>query len=134
MSIVSGGGAQIVAAYRAQMVGRKPGGDSGNWAESLSKLKAAGEAEKLKQAQMLTRRMQRDESIAEGNILPRDEYTLFCRECVTLARDQIMNLPKQLAALVAKKDRVRLREEGQRILERVLSQLEASLATGPERE
>ena len=126
-------GAAIVAAYRAQMAGKKSVGES-SLSENVIKLKAANEAEKLKQAQMQTRAMQRAEAIAEGNILPRDEYTLFIRECIGLARDQLANLPKRLAALASKKDRAKMRDEGERIVRGILDQLAAALETGPQRE
>lgn len=134
LRVKSGGGGRIVAAfleYRGESSSGRQAGMAAS--DAHHKLRAALTAEKVRQAQIETRRMQRLEAIAEGNILPRDEYTLFVRECISLSRDQFANLPKQLSALVSKRDRVKLRDEGHRIVCRILDDLAARLAAGPDR-
>lgn len=101
-------------------------------AKKRQQIELAIKAEQLKKHQLSTREAQRDHDLAEGNILTRDEYTLFCREAITVARDQIKDIPKQLARLADGEElQKKMINEGTRLVSGILQRLAESLNEGP---
>lgn len=101
-------------------------------AKQLQQVKVADAAETLKQKQAKTRKILRDEQLEEGNILPRDEWTLFAVESVNIARDQLKDVPKQLARLIDGEEmQMKFLEEGTRLIVGILARLAKTLEEGP---
>jgi hypothetical protein len=71
----------------------------------------------------IAERQEREEELAKGNLIPRDEYELAMIEHITIARDQILTLPKLLARIVPKRYHKKLLSEGDRKIRNVLEQL-----------
>ena len=57
--------------------------------------------QKSRQEQLKTEDMEQDREERRGNILPRDEHTQFIRDSISIARQQLLSLPKELAGLVS---------------------------------
>jgi hypothetical protein len=72
--------------------------DNGTIAGRMNKAKLARAIANAKRDQVRAEREQRDNEIAKGNILARDELTLTLRELITQARTRLTNdLPRELA-------------------------------------
>lgn len=100
--------------------GRKGSAESAE-ARALQTEKARQE---LLQQTMKTERMQREAAEAEGNILDRAEFEIAIAELVTVARDRLRSLPKDLARLAGTaKLRDKLITEGARIVDKILGDL-----------
>jgi hypothetical protein len=107
-------------------------GNENALAQKRQQIEVAIKAEQLKKHQLTTRDLQRDHDLAEGNILTRDEYTLFSREVITIARDQIKDIPKQLARLAdGEALQNKMINEGTRLVAGILKRLAESLNDGP---
>lgn len=101
----------------------------------LARKKSKGEETKANRVHLLIKtqearikkadadRKERQEQIEQGNILPRDELTLFQREAIVLARDRLLSLPKELARLVPAKLKATLVREGEKRVRRILDEL-----------
>ena len=101
-------------------------------AAATQKLNLAEKAEKLKQLQLKTKQIQREDALAEGNILARDEWTLFAAESINVARDQLKDVPKQLARLIDGDELQRkMIDEGTRLIAGILDRLADTLEEGP---
>ncbi|MBW3540761.1 MAG: hypothetical protein KY476_10860 [Planctomycetes bacterium] len=108
--------------------GRKGSGKS----KLATRIKLAQERQKLKRMRIATRREERQDLIDSGKLLPREEYTAFLSECVTVCRDQILALPKHLAKLVTgKKLRGKLQVEGDVLVRRALDALADAITKPP---
>jgi len=108
------------------------GSDDKKLAKQKQQLDLAVLAEKLKQQQVETKRKQREDAMAEGNILARDEWTLFAVESVNIARDQLKDVPKQLARLIDGEElQQKMIDEGTRIVAGILARLAKTLDQGP---
>jgi len=123
---------RIQAAYAAKN-GQTNSGGNGDLT-AIQRVELATKAEKLKQQRLTTQRMEREEQIRQGNILDREEWTLFARESIVICRDQIAALPKLLARLAGPQERAKILAEGTRIVNLKLSQLADALAQGPDQE
>lgn len=66
-------------------------------------------------------KLERQEQIAQGNILPRDEATLSLKESITITRDRLLSLPKELCRCIPKKYHKALREEGGMMVANILA-------------
>lgn len=109
-------------------------------AHSLSSDKESAEArrirlaiqkEKLRQEKIKADRAERDDEIARGNILPRDEWELFVREIIHLTRDQLISIPTSLCRGIPRKYHAKLRSEGRRRVEKILLEFSRLLERGP---
>lgn len=86
---------------------------------------------KLRKLESEARERERKEAEAAGNILPRDEYEAFLAECIVVARDRLLALPKTLARLVTGPTRKKVQTEGERIVRRVLEGLAEAIEKKP---
>jgi hypothetical protein len=91
--------------------------------EEAKRIKLALQTEKLRQEKIKSERAEREERLAEGSLIPRDEYELAMIEQITMARDQILTLPKLLARIVPQRYHKKLLSEGDRKIRNVLEQL-----------
>ena len=91
--------------------------------EKAIKLKLDLNAQKLRRETTRADKEERDQQVAQGNLIPRDEYELAMIEQITMARDQILTLPKLLARIMPKKFHKKLISEGDRKIRNVLEQL-----------
>lgn len=115
--VLPGGGEKIFDAYKAAKPFMKGAQDP-----EITEIKRQIELQKLRQLQMQTAKMERQEEFEQGNILPRDEYEVFCSEVLKLIRDQQLSMPKQLASLLPKQLQSKFIEEGTRLMVRIINQ------------
>lgn len=101
---------------------------TGSGDESLNDLKVQEKREHVQQERIKTVRMMRAEEYEAGNILPRDEKEVSDREHIGVARDTLMNLPRELARLLPEEYHAKLQSEGDRIIRRALQRLATELA------
>ncbi|MFV0444405.1 MAG: hypothetical protein ACK5Q5_12620 [Planctomycetaceae bacterium] len=113
-------GYDIEAINRWRAAHEAKGSDEADLAAQLNK---AIKVQKLRREKALADRAEREERIAQGNILARDEHETSFREIITVARDRLISLPKQLARLVPHKDRRRLQAEGDKLVRNVLDEM-----------
>ena len=86
--------------------------------------------EKLAHAEFETRRLEREEQIEIGNLLPRDEYQIFANEIITEARDAFLNIPVEMQKHIPAKHRAKITDELNKQIETALNRL-AKLPDGP---
>lgn len=92
-------------------------------------LKLKSDHEKLKQLEIKTRREEREEQLAQGNILPRDELTLTLRELITMTRDRLLTEPAREIAKDFPKQRRRIFDTCERAISKILSDFARQLET-----
>ena len=112
-------GYPIDAIRRWQQTRGKKGSEDG---DRLRQIKLAREGQRLRRDKAAADRQEREEQVAQGNILPRDELTLATIEHVVLARDRLMGLPKEVCRVVPKRYHRKLQEQGTKIVRTILSE------------
>lgn len=70
-------------------------------------------------------RAERREQSEVGNVLPRDEYELAIVEAITITRDRFLALPQQLARVVPRASRGKVRAEADRVIRKALDEFAA---------
>lgn|SRR3990167_289288 len=85
--------------------------------------------EQLKHKQIETRRLERQQEIEAGMWLPAAEYEQYQRDVITLTRDALMGIPKELANMLPKKMQTKFLTEGERRIRAILDQF-AELVSG----
>lgn len=114
------------------LTARDRNGRSGSEPSERVKIQIEREKERLEQDRMRTARERREHEEELGNILDRAEYTLFVREHISVARDGMLALPKDLARLAeGQRLKKKMIEEGTKIVEKHLNRLAKALAKGP---
>lgn len=98
---------------------------------TLTKLKLGIQAQELRIKKVRADQAEREEQLAQGNILPRDEYELFAREVITIARDRLQAIPQTLCRLVPKEFHSAILTEGKDHIRRILTELARALEDGP---
>ncbi|QDT26811.1 Phage DNA packaging protein Nu1 [Gimesia panareensis] len=93
--------------------------------------------EQLKEARLREQllkndKLEREKEIAEGNLVPLDEYELFAAELVIEARDQLLNIPKEMRRHLCKKCQKKVVEEMTMVIENTLQRL-AAVEGGPKK-
>lgn len=86
---------------------------------------------KLREQLLKNEKLEREKEIAEGNLVPLDEYELFAAELVIEARDQLLNLPKEMRRHLCKKCQAKL-DEMRMAIENALQHL-AAVKEGPKK-
>ena len=79
--------------------------------------------EDLRKKKMLNDRIEREDEIALGNILPRDEFRLSVSEIIQVATYRLLTIPKNLCKHVPKKYHRSLQTEGDAEVRKVLAGL-----------
>lgn len=87
---------------------------------------------KLKEQQLKNEELERKKEIAEGNLVPLDEYELFASELVIEARDQLLNIPKEMRRHLCKKCQKKVVDEMTMVIEHTLQRL-AAVQEGPKK-
>lgn len=122
----SGYDLERIAAWREQTA-RKGSEES----DQARKIKLAIAGQKLRQEKARADKAERENEIAKGNILPRDEWEHGLIEMVTVCRDALMAIPRELCRFVPKKYHKRLQTEGEKMVRRHLDHLARSAEDGP---
>ena len=91
---------------------------------------AKRELEGFKQDQLKTRRLEREEQIELGNLLPRDVYEIFANETIAEARDAFLHIPTEMRKHLPKKYCNDIVEELTKQINTALNRL-AKLPAGP---
>ena len=99
--------------------------------EQARKLKLAITAQKLRQEKAKADAAERSEEEAKNNILRRDEWELFAREAIQMARDRLMLLPQDLCKIVPQQYHRRIIEDGKQVVARILDEFARTLDRGP---
>jgi hypothetical protein len=86
--------------------------------DQLQKLRVAMAAQKLRHQKAVADRKEREEEMALGNILPRDELEVALREIIQLTRDEMLALPQLLSRLVPKKHQAKVLAECKKEVEK----------------
>lgn len=92
-------------------------------------IKLKSDHEKLRQLEIKTRREEREEQLAQGNILPRDELTLTLRELITMTRDRLLTEPAREIAKDFPKQRRRIFDTCERAIAKILNDFARQLET-----
>ena len=101
--------------------------------DEASLLSLETKRQKGRQEQLKTEEMEREAAEKRGNILPRDEFTQFLRDAIVVARQQLVALPKQLAAMEpTSKLQRKFLDEATRHVKTICDGLEAAFALGPD--
>lgn len=87
---------------------------------------------KLREQLLKNEKLEREKEIAEGNLVPLDEYELFAAELVIEARDQLLNIPKEMRRHLCKKCQKKVVEEMTMVIENTLQRL-AAVEGGPKK-
>ncbi|QDT84590.1 terminase small subunit [Gimesia chilikensis] len=87
---------------------------------------------KLREQLLKNEKLEREREIAEGNLVPLDEYELFAAELVIEARDQLLNIPKEMRRHLCKKCQKKVVEEMTMVIEHTLQRL-AAVEGGPKK-
>lgn len=87
---------------------------------------------KLREQILKNEKLERDKEIAEGNLVPLDEYELFAAECVIEARDQLLNIAKEMRRHLCKKCQKNAVDEIQLMVEQILQRLSV-IEVGPKK-
>lgn len=85
--------------------------------------------EKLLQEKLKTKDLIRNDQIADEQLVSKEEYELFAAEHVIEARDQLLNLPKEMRRHLCKKCQKKL-SEMEKIIEQTLYRL-SGIKKGP---
>lgn len=113
-----GGGARIVKAYRDY----RPYMQRAPLDPEIAEIRRQMELLKLEQMRIRTREMERKIAFDRGDILPRDEYEIYCAEVLRLIRDRQLSIPKQLASLLPNDQQASFIEEGTRLMVHIINQ------------
>jgi len=97
-----------------------------------TKLNEQLKLEKLREQQLKNKELQRKELIADEIWVPREEYELFAAECVIEARDQLLNIAKEMRRHLCKKCQGNAVKELQMMIELILERL-SMIEEGPKK-
>jgi phage terminase Nu1 subunit (DNA packaging protein) len=75
---------------------------------------------------------ERENEIAAGNVLPRDEYETFVREVISVARDRLTLIPRDLCRYVPEKYHKVLQREGAKVIANITDSIAEALSQGPD--
>ncbi len=100
--------------------------------EQVKKIRARTLHAKMRAAESEAGKREREEAIAEGNILERDEYELFVAQSLTLLRDNMLSIPDRVARFVPAKLRPKVRKEVADEIAKFLLQASRALEGGPD--
>lgn len=96
-----------------------------------ARVRLAKEKAKLRQERLKAAAMEREEKVAVGNILPREDWELFAVELIQQTRDRFMRLPKLLCKHVPQKFHRVLQAEGESEVRKICEQMARTVAEGP---
>lgn len=97
----------------------------------LQKLEEEFKKERNRKAKLEADRLSRREQEELGNILPRDEYEECRAEQISVARDRLMMIPRELCKNFPKKYHKSLIREGEKLIEKELDHLAREFEEGP---
>lgn len=97
-----------------------------------TKLNEQYKTAKLREQILKNEKLEREKEVAEGNLVPLDEYELFAAECVIEARDQLLNIAKEMRRHLCKKCQKNAVAEIQMMVEQILQRLSV-IEDGPKK-
>lgn len=101
-------------------------------AQRMVALEEAIKEQKLRRETLLANKLAREEEEAKGNILRRDEWETFSREQITVARDRLALIPRELCRYVPEKYHKTIQGEGEKIIQKILDELAKNFEEGQE--
>lgn len=100
--------------------------------KSLEQLEREIKQEKLRLERAKADKAERENEIAAGNVLPRDEYETFVREVISVARDRLTLIPRDLCRYVPEKYHKVLQREGAKVIANITDSIAEALSQGPD--
>lgn len=100
--------------------------------DHMRRLEEQSKQERLRIDQLKAEKLEREKQLADGNYLHRDEYEAFAAEQITVARDRLLLIPRELCKFLPKKYHKIVVLEGNKTIEKILRQLSRKLEEGPD--